>query len=265
MLEWLELTDGSLLACASGELRVVLRRATSGDADRVVAMHEATFRRMLELRVGWSGALQRAEVCSQLTDAGSLCIELANDDDAAESRTIGHVLLTGDGAADVLLLSRIMVAPEWQRRGVGACVIRHVLRRAHALRCAVALTVWRENRAARRLYAALGFVVARRSGFKIAMLGRRPRAAPATTRTRAAASTDGRHPFTHSLAHSNARTTLAHGKWRREPCATSTISSRVSLLNAAALGQSAVALAEPRWLATSWRPLLPPLALALSS
>jgi len=62
-------------------------------------------------------------------------------------------------AADVVEIEHLAVAPEARRRGIGTALVAHVLNAAAARGAAeVHLDVRRRNRAARDLYARLGFV-----------------------------------------------------------------------------------------------------------
>jgi ribosomal protein S18 acetylase RimI-like enzyme len=150
-------------------LNLVLRKATLDDLDLIATLHEATFRSLMEPIVGWSSELQRTHVADELTDAGSFCIVTTTGEQT--DVVVGHLLLRDDdSSSSSVSISRIMVQPEWQRRGIGTCVLRHVLQWAHAQQRSVSLTVWRANRAARRLYSELGFVTGERSGFKVSMI-----------------------------------------------------------------------------------------------
>jgi ribosomal protein S18 acetylase RimI-like enzyme len=167
---------------ASGGVSVALRRASSGDLSAVTAIHTSAFRRMVRRRVGWSASAQDADVARTLLAAHSLCIVLLSP--PQPDVVVGHVLLErvvdhgGDDTATgeqqladehSLLLSRIMLARRWRNRGIGTAVLRHIIDVVHARDGTLSLTVWRENRRARRLYQRLGFLLAERDGHKIAM------------------------------------------------------------------------------------------------
>jgi ribosomal protein S18 acetylase RimI-like enzyme len=181
------------LACmpASATAAVAVRRATSEDLAAVTAIHTSAFRRMVRRRVGWSASAQDADVARTLLSAHSLCIVAA----LQPHIVVGHVLLervvdlggddTGERGADEhaheLLLSRIMLARRWRNRGIGSAVLRHIIAVVHSRDFTLSLTVWRENRRARRLYHRLGFLLGDRDGHKIVMYLPSPSAAATTS------------------------------------------------------------------------------------
>lgn len=166
------------IATSTTTTAIALRRASNADLSAVTAIHTSAFRRMVRRRVGWSATAQDADVARTLLDAHSYCIVLCRND-----AVVGHVLLervvdqgddTGDAApvehcSQQLLLSRIMLARRWRNRGIGTAVLRHIIATVHAANFTLSLTVWRENRRARRLYHRLGFLLGERDGHKIAM------------------------------------------------------------------------------------------------
>lgn len=88
---------------------------------------------------------------------------------AEESRVLGfsctwHVVAAGETEAHLL---RIAVDPEFQRRGLGRDLLSAVVQRAAAVGAVrLLLEVGASNRAARKLYEALGFAeIGRRAGY----------------------------------------------------------------------------------------------------
>lgn len=129
-----------------------LRAATAADIDVLYAIHRAGMREYVEATYGtWDEVWQYEAFATKYADADTtpayaLDVVLVADEIAGYlhvEREPGHVLL-----------ANIRVAPQWQRHGLGAALVRGVIDAAAPL--PVELAVLRVN-PARALYERLGF------------------------------------------------------------------------------------------------------------
>lgn len=128
---------------------MILRSGTTEDADACAGVWE----RALRERDGEAPA--DLEHVRRRVGAGQGRLRLALDDDR-EVLGFAFVLRAGADA----LLSHLAVAPEAQRRGIAAELVRDAASHARALRAPrLLLEVRTGNTAARSLYARLGFLV----------------------------------------------------------------------------------------------------------
>ncbi len=131
-----------------------LRPATPSDIEALYAIHRAGMREYVEATYGaWDEPAQREAFASKYADL------------ASPAYALEVVLVAGDEIAgylhvereqDKVLLANVRVAPEWQRRGLGAALVQGVISAATPL--PVELGVLRVN-PARALYERLGFHV----------------------------------------------------------------------------------------------------------
>lgn len=133
-----------------------LRAATEDDLPALLAIHEASFRALVEPRFDWDPALQR-----ELFSAGDLGQVLVLAGEVIGQWKVEH------RPAEVFL-ARVMIAPVCQGRGIATNLIRALQAEARASGLPVTLQVWEENQA-RALYERLGFVVTGAREFRVAM------------------------------------------------------------------------------------------------
>jgi putative acetyltransferase len=102
---------------------VRIRHETASDADIIGVLTTAAFQAAPHA----SGT--EASIVTALRSAGALALSLVAETDEG---VVGHVALSpvsiSDGTPGWFGLGPISVAPEWQRRGIGATLMREVLR-----------------------------------------------------------------------------------------------------------------------------------------
>jgi ribosomal protein S18 acetylase RimI-like enzyme len=79
-----------------------------------------------------------------------------------EGQDVG--LLHVEREADALFLANLQILPDFQNRGLGSAVVRHVIEEARATGLGVRLQVLKSNQPARRLYERLGFEITQEGG-----------------------------------------------------------------------------------------------------
>ena len=126
------------------------RIAGEGDRDFVRALNEACYRDVVIEQFGeWDDAIQEAFFTEKWA-AGRFQIVRSNEKDVGA--------LWVERRADHLIISEILIAPEFQNCGLGAAVLRELLEKASREGVTVRLQVLHRSRA-RRLYERLGFVI----------------------------------------------------------------------------------------------------------
>lgn len=127
-----------------------LRQATAADRDWLVQTKSRCLRDYVKQTYGaWDEEVQRSRFDATF-EAGEIQII------AVDGRDAGFIAKRDAG--DEIQLSNLMVAPEFQNRGIGAAVLRDLLAGAQMRRLPVRLQVMKVN-PARRLYERLGFAV----------------------------------------------------------------------------------------------------------
>lgn len=126
-----------------------LRPATADDYAFLYTLRVAAMKEYVAQTWGWDGAAQRERFAANFHPAGHQII-------VAAGRDVG-VLFVERRPADWFLGS-IEIAPEAQRRGLGAAIIRDILATAAREGLPVRLQVLKVN-PARRLYERLGFAI----------------------------------------------------------------------------------------------------------
>ena len=142
-------TERAYLLARASPLR--LRPATGADREFLRALHHTCFRPWVEPIWGWDEADQDRRFAAAFTTEGRSIVELSG-------RPIGTIRTTRVEGA--LFLADVAVAPEHQRRGIGARLLRGVLAEADREGVPVRLQVLRTN-PARRLYERHGFTIER--------------------------------------------------------------------------------------------------------
>ena len=131
----------------SSEANSTIRHATADDIPSMIA---------LERESGFAAHWSEPAYRKAFAQDAPVRIALVFEDETVESQTKGFLLarITGDESE----LENIVVAGEYQRRGVGTQLMRSLIqatREHHALR--ILLEVRESNAAARRFYEKFGF------------------------------------------------------------------------------------------------------------
>ncbi len=131
------------------EIAWTLRPATADDRDFVIELTRAAMGPYLEATFGWDEATQTAYFDEGFDPSGGQIVEVDEVD-------VGEILV--EERPDELVLTRLALLPDWQRRGIGSAIVRMLIERAHELESALVLQVFKTNLRATRLYESLGFV-----------------------------------------------------------------------------------------------------------
>jgi ribosomal protein S18 acetylase RimI-like enzyme len=126
-----------------------LRPATEADHDFLYRLHTATMKEYVTTLWGWDEAAQQRMFRERFNPALRQVIVVDGQDAGA--------LEVHWGEAEAFI-SNILIAPEFQRRGIGRAILKDILDEATARGLPVTLRVLRPN-PARGLYERLGFVV----------------------------------------------------------------------------------------------------------
>ena len=138
------------------------RSATRGDMPFAYWLHKATMREyVVQTWGGWDEAWQLAHFREAFSPQQSRILSVAGEP--------AGVLRLEEGPSG-WSLHVLEIAPQWQRKGIGTCVLRWVLGRAAASQKAVNLQVLKVN-PAKRLYQRLGFRKTGESATHIRMRG----------------------------------------------------------------------------------------------
>ncbi len=134
----------------------MLRRATEGDLDAIMAIETATFH-----SDAWSPDNMRAELLSPHT---YYLVAVRLDDPSAVDGYAGLLAPQGAGDADI---QTVAVADRARRHGLGRTLMRQLMTEAHQRGAArIFLDVRADNPGAQSLYEALGFeAIALRPGY----------------------------------------------------------------------------------------------------
>ena len=141
-------------------MRWQLRQATARDEGPLYEIHRAAMREHVAAVWGWDEADQRARFSTGFDPARISVVVVAG-------KPVG--LLRLDRRKDELFLASGELAPEAQRRGLGAEIVRSVLEEAAQRGVPVRLQVLRQN-PARRLYERLGFHVVEETATHVEMV-----------------------------------------------------------------------------------------------
>lgn len=124
------------------------RPATDADTDWARAVHHESLRGVVEAQFGIWDQAQQDDFFAGDWSGGSFEILLC------QGRPCGYVCLE-DRAEDVHV-RELVVAPEYQNRGIGTAIVRDAIQQADRRGVPVVLGTLHENRA-RALYRRLGF------------------------------------------------------------------------------------------------------------
>ncbi|MGE0707311.1 MAG: GNAT family N-acetyltransferase [Planctomycetota bacterium] len=134
-----------------------LRPLRGDEQAALYALHEACFRPLVETRFAWDPDQQRRALTGN--EGVSWAVEVAGE-------LAGQLILADRGHE--LFVTRVLVHPRWQGRGLGRRLLEEVIAQAEARGIPVTLSVWENNRA-RALYARLGFVETEQVEFRVKM------------------------------------------------------------------------------------------------
>lgn len=126
----------------------MLRQATEADYDFLYRLHVVAMKDLVAQIWGWDDAWQERYFAAHFDAASSRIVVI----DGGDAGVVAVVWGEGDA-----FLANIEVLPEYQGRGLGTALVRHVIAEADARGLPVHLQVLKIN-PARRLYERLGFV-----------------------------------------------------------------------------------------------------------
>lgn len=126
-----------------------LRPATEADYDFLYALHVATMKEHVTAVWGWDEVAQQ-DMFRQRFDPALRQVIVVSGWDAG--------MLEVRWSETEVFIANVLIAPAFQRRGIGAAILRDILDEADARGLPVLLRVLHGN-SARRLYERLGFVV----------------------------------------------------------------------------------------------------------
>lgn len=130
---------------------ITLRECREEERPFVWEVRRQALREYVAAIWGWDEAAQRERFEQQFTPAGHHII-------VADGVDVGLLQVVDEGTH--LVVGKIELLPEFQRKGSGSVLMGRILAQARARRVPVRLQVLRTNIPARRLYERLGFVVA---------------------------------------------------------------------------------------------------------
>ena len=127
---------------------ITLRPATQDDIEPLYTIHRAALGEYVKQTWGWDEAAQTEHFRQQfpLGLRQVICVD---------GQMAGY--LDEEQQGDCLFLLNIVIAPQFQRRGIGTGLIFDLLQRAAQHALPVRLQVLKVNNAARALYERLGF------------------------------------------------------------------------------------------------------------
>jgi ribosomal protein S18 acetylase RimI-like enzyme len=131
-------------------MEISLRQATDADFAFLFDLNMATIRVYAEQVYGPQDEATHLRFFRERFRPSSIQVVVIDGQDAG--------MLQVEPAACTVSLVNIRVAPSFQRRGIGTCLIKNVLQEAQAHGQSVSLRVLKVN-PARHLYERLGFVV----------------------------------------------------------------------------------------------------------
>lgn len=138
-----------------------LRQATANDYDFLYKLHVAAMREYVEATWGWQEEWQKEYFDRKFDPQGRQVIQVDGEDAG---------VIAVEKRDDELFIALIEILPDFQNRGVGTCLLRHTIHKAHAENLRVILQVLKTNLPARRLYERLGFVIEEDEDYRYIMV-----------------------------------------------------------------------------------------------
>jgi ribosomal protein S18 acetylase RimI-like enzyme len=125
-----------------------LRPATDADFNFLYNLNKATMKDVVDQVWGWNEAFQQAYFKEHFNTAGASIIVVRGKD-------VGG--LQYEEAPQSITLVELQVLPEYQGKGLGTAILKHLINEAKASRKDILLQVLKPNIRARRLYERNGF------------------------------------------------------------------------------------------------------------
>lgn len=129
-----------------------LRQATYNDYEFLYQLHVAAMWEYVEATWGWQEKWQREYFDRKFDPKGRQIIQI-------DGKDAGVIAI--EEREEAVFIALIEILPDYQNRGVGTNLLRHIIQTAHASNLPVTLHVLRVNAPARRLYERLGFIIAK--------------------------------------------------------------------------------------------------------
>ncbi len=137
------------------------RPAVDADYEFLYKLHAASMRAYVEKLWGWEESWQQEYFSRKFDPLKRKIIQIEGQDAG---------VLVVEHRDQQLYLSLIELLPEYQGRGVGTAIITDLIYQARQSNQFVTLHVLKSNKAARRLYERLGFVIAGEDEYRIMMV-----------------------------------------------------------------------------------------------
>jgi GNAT superfamily N-acetyltransferase len=128
---------------------LTFRKATEADSDFAYMVKKVTFREYADQVWGWDEAQQRGLHERRFVAQDFRIIQVGG-------RDVGVLATVSE--ADCVRVNQLFILPQYQRKGIGAACMKHVLGEAEAREKSVKLQVLKVNPRAIEFYQELGFI-----------------------------------------------------------------------------------------------------------
>jgi GNAT superfamily N-acetyltransferase len=123
-------------------------KTTPEDKDFFRALHHAAYQTVIESMFGWNEAEQDASADKEFSERYPRLIIYMGQKVGA----IGF-----EDKIDHVWFGPLYISPEFQKKGIGSCVVKHFMRHAEKRNVPLRLRTLRQNFGAKALYERLGF------------------------------------------------------------------------------------------------------------
>lgn len=130
-------------------MKLIIRPVRNDEEADLFELHRAVFRSHIEQIWGWDEQGQKGNFARELESSETSTVSV-------DGQVIGYLQCCEAG--DRIYIQNIALSNKYQRRGIGALLIKQVQERAATSGVPVELGVFRTYAAARRFYERLGFV-----------------------------------------------------------------------------------------------------------
>lgn len=140
-----------------GNKQITLRPATADDIDFIYDLRVKTMKPFFDGTLGWDAAKEREKAADELTNANIVMIGIKR----AGKKKVGKKragVIKVISRADELHFHQMQILPEHQKEGIGAELIRQVIKRSEESNKPITLFVMK-NTPAKRLYERFGFSI----------------------------------------------------------------------------------------------------------